>query len=71
VWLLPFADRDGELGRLAAAQHAQAETGKFWHDRIPRPYSYLRSVSDTAAERDELWQICQRLTGQDQGQDQD
>lgn len=56
---------------LAAAQHAQAETGKFWHDRIPRPYSYLRSVSDTAAERDELWQICQRLTGQDQGQDQD
>lgn len=50
---------------LAAAEQSHAETGKFWHDRAPRPYSYLRGVSDTAAERGELWQICQRLTGQE------
>lgn len=52
---------------LAAAQQPHAETGKFWHDRAPRPYAYLRSVGDTAADRAELWDICQRLTGQEQG----
>jgi hypothetical protein len=50
---------------LAAAAQAHAQTGAFWHDRTPRPYSYLRGISDTAAEREELWDICQRLTGQD------
>ena len=48
---------------LAAAEPERVGSGRFWQDRTPRPYHYLPSTRDSAADRAELWQICQRLTG--------
>jgi dehydrogenase/reductase SDR family protein 12 len=52
VWLA--AEARGSDGR---------ESGRFWHDRAPRPEHYLRWTAESAAERRSLWQACQQLTG--------
>ncbi len=47
---------------LAAAERAGTSTGRFWHDRTPRPTHYVPWTRETAGERTRLWQECERLT---------
>lgn len=47
---------------LAASDTAGATTGRFWHDRTPRPTHYLPSTRETPEERNRLWHECARLT---------
>ncbi len=60
--------RDAERGAdtfvwLAAAAEPGRHDGKFWHDRVQRPTHYFGRTRETAAQRQELWQACGRLTG--------
>jgi NAD(P)-dependent dehydrogenase (short-subunit alcohol dehydrogenase family) len=50
---------------LAARRHGAdlRDTGRLWHDRVPRPEHYLRSTAESAADRAALWKACQDLTG--------
>ncbi|EMD27611.1 SDR family NAD(P)-dependent oxidoreductase [Amycolatopsis azurea] len=48
---------------LAAAEEPARYNGMFWHDRVQRPTHYLGKTRETAAQRQELWQACGRLTG--------
>ncbi|AXB45917.1 SDR family NAD(P)-dependent oxidoreductase [Amycolatopsis albispora] len=49
---------------LAAAEEGgrPETTGRFWHDRAPRPAHYLPRTRETAAQRDALWQFCEERT---------
>jgi dehydrogenase/reductase SDR family protein 12 len=45
---------------LGAAPQALECTGRFWHDRRPRPTHYLFGASqDAPAERRRLWETCE------------
>lgn len=48
---------------LAAAEEPVRCNGMFWHDRVQRPTHYFGKTRETAAQRQELWQACGRLTG--------
>lgn len=48
---------------LAAASALVAGTGRFWHDRRPRPEHYVPWTRETAADRAHLWERCCVLTG--------
>lgn len=52
---------------LAADDEALGHSGRFWHDRRPRPIHRLPQTrrSDTAARRNELWDWCREQTGVD------
>ncbi len=50
---------------LAASAEAAGSTGRFWHDRQPRPIDRLSKTPVTPRERELLWQTCERLTAQD------
>ncbi|MGB0097402.1 MAG: hypothetical protein WBP81_33290 [Solirubrobacteraceae bacterium] len=44
---------------LGAAPEALRSTGKFWHDRRPRPSHYpLGASEDSACDRQQLWNLC-------------
>lgn len=47
---------------LAAAPPDVAGTGRFWHDRRPRPEHYVPWTRESAADRADLWERCRRLT---------
>ncbi|MHA6781509.1 SDR family NAD(P)-dependent oxidoreductase [Pseudonocardia saturnea] len=47
---------------LAAAPASDVGTGRFWHDRRPRPEHYVPWTRETAAERDALWARVEALT---------
>ncbi len=47
---------------LGAADEPARSTGGFWHDRRRRPTSLLPWTRETAADREALWQECERLT---------
>jgi dehydrogenase/reductase SDR family member 12 len=38
-------------------------TGRFWHDRAPRPTHYVPWTKESAADRARLWDACVALTG--------
>ncbi|GEM34418.1 short-chain dehydrogenase [Nocardia neocaledoniensis NBRC 108232] len=38
-------------------------SGRFWHDRRPRPEHYTRRTRESAAEREHLWQFCATAAG--------
>ncbi len=47
---------------LGGAPQALAETGLFWHDRLPRPTHYpLGAGNDDPRERRRLWELCRSL----------
>lgn len=47
---------------LAAAPEALESTGRFWHDRRPRPTHYrLGAREDTPEDRRALWDLCASL----------
>ncbi len=63
----PFL-RSPELGAdtsvwLLAAEEAHERTGLFWHDRRPRPTSYLSRTVPTADEMRRLWEYVVVTTG--------
>ncbi|WP_308284445.1 dehydrogenase [Pseudonocardia oceani] len=47
---------------LAAAPADVAGTGRFWHDRRPRPEHYVPWTREIAADRAELWARAESLT---------
>jgi dehydrogenase/reductase SDR family protein 12 len=47
---------------LAAAPADVAGTGRFWHDRRPRPEHYVPWTRESAADRAELWARAESLT---------
>jgi dehydrogenase/reductase SDR family member 12 len=47
---------------LAAAEEPGRDSGRFWHDRRPRPTHYLRRTKEGEADRRALWDACERLT---------
>ncbi|GAA3240519.1 hypothetical protein GCM10017691_42720 [Pseudonocardia petroleophila] len=47
---------------LAAARSSDVGTGRFWHDRRPRPEHYVPWTRETPAERDALWSRVEALT---------
>lgn len=47
---------------LGGAPQALGSTGRFWHDRCPRPTHYLLGASrDDPRDRRRLWDACQSL----------
>lgn len=46
-----------------AATTPEPPTGKFWHDRTPRPTHYLTRTQESAADREHIWQYCLDATG--------
>lgn len=51
---------------LAASAEAAESTGRFWHDRQPRPIDRVNKTRATPRERELLWEACERMTAQDQ-----
>lgn len=50
---------------LAASPEAVRSTGRFWLDRRPRPIDRIPRTRASSEEREELWEVCERLTGLD------
>ncbi|MGB3049577.1 MAG: SDR family NAD(P)-dependent oxidoreductase [Polyangiales bacterium] len=48
---------------LCAADDAARSTGKFWHDRTPRPTHRFARTRETAEEREALWSELCRYSG--------
>jgi NAD(P)-dependent dehydrogenase (short-subunit alcohol dehydrogenase family) len=48
---------------LTAARAAHDTTGLLWHDRLPRPTSYLARTRPTQDQVASLWEYCVRATG--------
>ena len=48
---------------LAAADEPGRSSGRFWHDRRPRPTHYLGRTKEGEGDRRALWEACERLTG--------
>ena len=48
---------------LGAATEPGRSSGRFWHDRRPRPTHWLRSNRETRQERERLLAECVRLSG--------
>ncbi|MEV5966268.1 SDR family NAD(P)-dependent oxidoreductase [Kribbella sp. NPDC051952] len=46
-----------------AATTPEPPTGKFWHDRQPRPTHYLARTQESPADRQHIWQYCLDATG--------
>lgn len=63
----PFL-RSAELGAdttvwLVAADEAHERTGLFWHDRRPRPTSYVSRTAPSDADKRRLWEYVVGTTG--------
>lgn len=52
---------------LGAADEPGASSGRFWHDRRPRPTHVLPRTGETAQDRERLWAECCRLSGWQDG----
>jgi NAD(P)-dependent dehydrogenase (short-subunit alcohol dehydrogenase family) len=50
---------------LAASPDAAEVTGRFWHDRHPRPTHRLKSTVENPADRQALWDALNELAGTD------
>ena len=48
---------------LGAAAEPSHSSGRFWHDRRPRPTHLLPCTRETPQERERLWAECERLSG--------
>jgi dehydrogenase/reductase SDR family protein 12 len=48
---------------LGAAGEPGRGSGRFWHDRRPRPTHLLPHTRETPPERERLWAACERLSG--------
>lgn len=61
--LLRSAEQGADTVVWLAATDDPVSTGRLWHDRAPRPFHYLRRTRETGEQRQQLWQLCQSLTG--------
>ncbi len=50
---------------LAGAPEPGAESGRFWHDRAPRPTHRVPWTRESEVDRARLWEECVRLSGWD------
>ena len=48
---------------LGAADNRGRSSGRFWHDRRPRPTHLLPWTKETRQERERLWAQCVQLSG--------
>jgi NAD(P)-dependent dehydrogenase (short-subunit alcohol dehydrogenase family) len=48
---------------LASAEEPASRSGRFWHDREPRRTHRVPRTKETAADRERLWEECERLSG--------
>jgi dehydrogenase/reductase SDR family protein 12 len=48
---------------LLGSEDAAQTTGRFWHDRRPRPTSYVPLTRHRAAEAAAFWDYCVAATG--------
>ena len=48
---------------LGAAAEPSRSSGRFWHDRRPRPTHLLPHTTETPQDRERLWAECERLSG--------
>ncbi|MBA2240534.1 MAG: SDR family NAD(P)-dependent oxidoreductase [Solirubrobacterales bacterium] len=48
---------------LAGDEQPGRSSGLFWQDRRPRPTHRTRSTKESEADRERLWQECERLSG--------
>lgn len=46
---------------LAAAPPRTVGTGRFWHDRAPRPAHYFRWTRETGADQEKFWEQVEEL----------
>ncbi len=58
----PEQGADTAVWLLAAALAGQS-TGLFWHDRRPRPTTYLSRHASSAEDEQDLWDACVEATG--------
>lgn len=60
--LLRTADEGADTAVwLCAAPAPVLGTGRFWHDRRPRPEHYVPWTRETPADRERLWVLCEDL----------
>ena len=52
---------------LGAASEPAHSSGRFWHDRRPRPVHLLPRTRESPADRERLWRECERLSGTQTG----
>jgi NAD(P)-dependent dehydrogenase (short-subunit alcohol dehydrogenase family) len=50
---------------LAASDEAATQSGKFWHDRRPRPTHRLKGTVEASEDRQGLWDALNGLAGTD------
>lgn len=48
---------------LGAAAEPARSSGRFWHDRRPRPTHLLKRTRESEADRERLWMECVQLSG--------
>jgi NAD(P)-dependent dehydrogenase (short-subunit alcohol dehydrogenase family) len=48
---------------LLGSKDAGTSTGLFWHDRRPRPTTYLGRHAGDEGDARELWEVCVEVTG--------
>jgi dehydrogenase/reductase SDR family member 12 len=58
----PESGADTAVWLLASTEGGET-TGLFWHDRRPRPTSYVPMTAPTGVEVRRLWEICAQATG--------
>lgn len=54
---------------LGAAEEPGHSSGRFWHDRRPRPTHLMPRTRETPQERQRLWEQCCRLSGREERPD--
>ena len=63
--LLRTPEEGADTAVWLAATHPAPPTGRFWHDRRPRPEHYLLSTRSSDDARERLWQYCADAIGLD------
>ncbi|MGW7684358.1 SDR family NAD(P)-dependent oxidoreductase [Kribbella sp. NPDC054772] len=61
--LLRTADEGADTTVWLAATNPRPPTGKFWHDRSPRPTHYLKRTQETPEARQATWTYCRTAAG--------
>jgi NAD(P)-dependent dehydrogenase (short-subunit alcohol dehydrogenase family) len=63
-WLLRTPQQGADtIVWLGSSPKAARSSGGFWHDRRERPTHRLPKTKQTRADREALWEQCERLTG--------
>ncbi len=61
--VLRHPDEGADTAVWLAATTPAPPSGRFWHDRQPRPEHYLPTTRESDHERERLWRFCLHATG--------